>query len=129
MCPHTTICVLILLTTHAAGLPSEVVSQIRDIIIHMVLQTDMSHHFAALKEFRSLAEAKLDSCDLWKACVCVCVCVCACVCLCVCLCLCKYILICGNGQDSTQTLMNLALHASDISSQAKKQTLAVLWSI
>ena len=49
-----------------------------------------------LQEFKSLAEEKRESAELWKA--------------------------------NTLTLMSIALHACDISAQAKKQALALQWS-
>jgi len=36
-------------------------------MIHMVLHTDMSKHFVALKEFKTLAEANGSSVTQWKA--------------------------------------------------------------
>ena len=42
------------------------VGQLRDLMIHMVLHTDMSKHFVSLKEFKLLAEKNKSSPELWQ---------------------------------------------------------------
>ena len=42
------------------------VGQLRDLMIHMVLHTDMSKHFVSLKEFKLLTEKNKSSPELWQ---------------------------------------------------------------
>mmetsp|Transcript_14325 Transcript_14325/g.22812 ORF Transcript_14325/g.22812 Transcript_14325/m.22812 type:complete len:488 (-) Transcript_14325:42-1505(-) len=80
------------------GLDEDVITELRDMMIRMVLHTDMSTHFVALKEFNTIAEKNGSSVDLWKS------------------------------NSHSDTLMSHVLHCCDLSGQAKKQSLAEIWS-
>jgi hypothetical protein len=49
-----------------AGCERVFYQKIREMIIHLVLHTDMSKHFVALKEFKTLAEERGSSAEAWK---------------------------------------------------------------